>query len=200
MSVVVSSPEHGGIVAWISHEVLPHEAAVRRWLARSLDPDAVEDVIQESYCRIAALDHVHHIRSGRAYLFTTARNLLLQQVRRQRVVRIEAVAEIDALGIGEDAPSPERVVAGRSELDRVVRLIAALPARCREVMELRKVHNVPQRVVAARLGISEHVVENEVAKGLKAIARALADGEMAAERKLGSIGDEQRARAGKVDR
>ena len=51
--------------------------------------DDVEDIVQESYCRIAGLSDVSHIRSGRAYLFTTARMLVLERIRRSRVVSID---------------------------------------------------------------------------------------------------------------
>lgn len=67
------------IMAWAGSEILPHEADVRAWLRRRLDPDDLEDVIQESYCQIAGLADVSHIRSGRAYLFTTARNVVLMR-------------------------------------------------------------------------------------------------------------------------
>src|SRR3546814_6660918 len=87
------------------------------------------------------------------------------RLRRQRIVSIESVTEIESLNIVGDEPSPERVAGGRRELDRVRRLIEGLPDRCRRIFELRKVEGLPQREVAARLGVTEHVVENDVTKG-----------------------------------
>ncbi|WP_211347393.1 RNA polymerase sigma factor [Sphingorhabdus contaminans] len=154
---------------------------MRAWLRRSLGPADLEDVIQESYCRISALDDVDHIRSGRAYFFTTARSLVIERVRRSRIVSIEAVADLDIYCNASDEPSPERIVGGRRELARVMSLIEALPERCREVVRLRKIEDMPQRQVAERLGIAEHAVENDVAKGLRLILRALAESEPAGE-------------------
>jgi DNA-directed RNA polymerase specialized sigma24 family protein len=69
------------IVAWVGSHVLPHEAAVRAWLkkwtGRGQD---IDDVIQEAYCRLAEMDDVTHIGNGRAYLFQTTRNIVLEQV------------------------------------------------------------------------------------------------------------------------
>ncbi len=182
------------IMAWVGSEVLPHEAHVRAWLRRTLDPDDLEDIIQEAYCRISALDDVSHIQSGRAYLFTTARMLVLERIRRSRVVNIETVTEIDSLNIIGDDPSPERVTAGRRELARVRRLIEGLPDRCRRVVELRKIEGLSQRAVAETMGLPEYTVENDVAKGVKLILKALAEGEQAAETALVTIGRDERAR------
>lgn len=165
------------VAGWVGSEVLPHEAALRVWLARSLPSHDVEDVIQEAYCRISALENVGHIRSGRAYLFTTARMLVLERMRRARVVSIETVAEFETLPFLAADPSPERVTAGRHELARVQRLIDALPERCRRIFRLRKIEGLSQRDVAITLGVAEHTVENDVARGLKLILRAIADGD-----------------------
>lgn len=170
-------------MAWVGSEILPHEADVRVWLRRTLNPEDLEDVIQETYCQIASLKDVSHIRSGRAYFFTAARNIVLMRLRRARIVRIESVTEIESLNIVGDEPSPERIAAGRRELERVRRLIEGLPDRCRKIFELRKIEGLPQREVAQRLGVTEHIVENDVAKGLKLILQAIADDEQAAEQR-----------------
>lgn len=184
---------------WVGSEVLPHEADVRAWLRRSLDPGDLEDVIQEAYCRISALDSVDHIRSGRAYLFTTARALVLERLRRAKIVSIETVTEIETLAVHYDEPSPEQVASGRRELARVRRLIAGLPDRCRRIFELRKIEGWSQRAVAEELGVPEYTVENDVARGLRLILKAIAEGERSSERALTDMGRDERARDSRGD-
>ncbi len=72
---------------------------------------------------------------------------------------------------------PSASPARGGELARVQRLIAALPERCRRIFEMRKIEGLPQREIARRMGVSEHVVENESVRGLRAILAALAEGE-----------------------
>lgn len=181
-------------MAWVGSEVLPHEADVRAWLRRSLNPDDLEDVIQEAYCQISGLKDVRHIRSGRAYLFRTARNVVLMRLRRARVVSLETVTEIDALSIVGEEMSPERIVAGRRELARVRRLIEGLPQPCREIFELRKIEGFSQREVAEKMAVPEHIVENGVRRGLKLILKALAEGEKAQAQALAELERDERAR------
>ncbi|HWV61192.1 MAG TPA: sigma-70 family RNA polymerase sigma factor [Sphingopyxis sp.] len=177
----VNGQSRARIAAWVGREILPHEGDVRAWLRRALNPEDLEDVIQEAYCQIASLEKIDHIRNARGYFFTTARNIVLMRLRRARIVRIESVTEIESLNIVGDEPSPERVAAARRELDRIRQLIEGLPDRCRRIFELRKIEGVSQREIAERLGVTEHIVENDVTKGLKLILQAMAEGERRAE-------------------
>jgi len=164
------------IVAWVGAQVLPHEADVRAWLRRRLPTvEAVDDVVQEAYCRIAALEDVAHIVNGRAYFFRAASGIVIDQVRRARIVRLETMADMDALEVLDEEPSPERIVSGRRDLARVKALIAMLPDRCRSIFELRRIHDLSQRDVAKRLGITENIVEQQSIRGMKLIMKALSE-------------------------
>jgi RNA polymerase sigma-70 factor (ECF subfamily) len=84
------------------------------------------------------------------------------------------------LVIPDDEPDPHRHTSARMELARVQRLIDALPSRCREIFLLRRVHGVPQREIAVRLGVSEAVVEAQAIRGLRLILTAIENEDMAA--------------------
>ncbi|WP_454886907.1 RNA polymerase sigma factor [Sphingomonas oryzagri] len=168
------------LIGWVGRHILPHERQLRAWLRAAFPAIDIDDVVQESYCRIATLTRVEHIDDPRRYLFRTARNVVLEQIRRERVVSIEAASGLAELEEApEDGGSPERIVAGRRALERVERLIEALPDRARQVFRLRKIDGVPQREIAVRLGLTETVVENEVARGLRRILDQLTDEERA---------------------
>lgn len=163
------------IVTWVGSNIVPHEGDLRARLRRMAVPeDEISDIVQDAYVKIAKLDSVAHIRSGRSYFFTTARTMLLDRIRRERIVRIDSMTEMEALRLADDDPGPERRVSARIELERVRRLIDALPDRCREIFELRRVQGVPQREIAERLGVAEHIVEAQAVRGLKLILKALA--------------------------
>jgi len=167
--------DRSAIVAWIAKGVLPHEPQLRAWLRRSMAQEQdIDDVIHETYCRLASLASVEHIENPRAYFFEVARNVVLEEMRRARLARIELVAEIEALHVPDESPSVERIVAGHRELALVQSLISALPDRCRQVFVLRKIHGLSQRQIASTLGETEHAVEKQVARGLRLILKALA--------------------------
>ncbi len=171
-----AAANRAALLAFVGTQILPHEAGLRQWLTRlGVKTDERDDIIQEVYCRLLRLERFDHIEDARAYLFHSARSVVLQQVRRNRVVSIMTVQNLDELGIADRCPSPESQVSARNELSRVLNLIGGLPERCRQVFELRKVHGLSQAETARALRISENIVEKETAKGLSLILRHLAE-------------------------
>lgn len=164
------------IVTWVGSNIVPHEASLRARLRKmAISEDEISDVVQDAYLKISKLSTVAHIRNPRSYLYATARTVLLDRFRRAAIVRIDAVAEIEAFGFADDSPSPERRANARLELERIRRLINDLPENCRAIFELRRLQGVPQKEIAARLGIPEHTVEAQATRGLKLILKALAE-------------------------
>ncbi|MGV8941234.1 MAG: RNA polymerase sigma factor [Lysobacter sp.] len=163
----------GERAVWLETHVLPHEAALRQWLAQRVHaPIEVDDVLQEAYAAMASLADIRHVQSPRAYFFTVARSLVLQQLRRARIVSIEAVAEVEQLDMVGNLLTPERHATGRQDLRRIAEMIADLPEKCRQAYLLRKVYGYSQREVAEKMGISENTVEKHIGKGLRLLLAA----------------------------
>lgn len=155
-------------LSWLAANLFPHEKELTGWLRRSLSLDAeVQDIVQESYCRIFATPNLERIANARAYFYQVARNVAVDQLRRVRVVRIDTVADVDSLSTWDEQPSAERVASARQELRQVQAFIEQLPERCRAVLIMRKIEQLPQKEIARRLGISENVVENEAARAIR---------------------------------
>ena len=163
--------------SWLAQHILPHEPTLRAWLQRRrVDGLETDDIIQETYAVLAALDDVAHIASPRAYAFQTARSVILRHLRRARIVRIDAISDIDSLGAAIDEPSPEQQASSRQELRRVSDLIAELPEKCREAFSLRKIEGLSQREVATQMGISESTVEKHISRALRILMSAMKTG------------------------
>lgn len=160
--------------AWFVEEILPLEGVLERFLRRNWrDVDEISDLRQEVYARV--FDSCANTRpeSAQAFVLTTARNLLIDRARRAQIVSIETYADMDALAPTLDELSPERYLSARSELKLLQVALNLLPARCREVVMLRKIEGLSQREVASKMGITEDTVERQVSKGVRALAMAL---------------------------
>lgn len=156
---------------WFVREILAHEQALMRFLHRNWrDHDEVPDLRQEIYVRVYAAALHQPPTSPKSFLFTTARNLLADRVRRQRIVSITAVGDLSQLHVLEDELEPSRVAGGREALARLARALDRLPDRCREVVWLRRIEDLPQKEIARRMGISEKTVEKHIAKGSRMLA------------------------------
>jgi RNA polymerase sigma-70 factor (ECF subfamily) len=174
------------IAVWVAETVIPYENAVRAWLARArVSQEDIDDLVQEAYCRLAALDTIDHIARPDAYFFSIVRNLMVRRLKRARIVSIDMVAEIDAYAI-DASPSPEREAAGRLDYARLRAIMAGLPERCRRIVEMRKLEGCSQKEIAERLGVSESIVENEIHHGVRAILRIWRDDDARVSERLGA--------------
>ena len=169
------SDSRHALVAWVAYEVMPHEPAVRAWLRRrGLSSDDIDDLIQEGYAKLSAIDAFEQIRRPDSFFFQVVRNLMLDQMRRARVLPIDLMGgDVASLRLRADEPSPEASAAARRELALVAELIRGLPERCRRVFELRRLEGLSQRQTAERLGVTESIVENESVKAVRTILAAL---------------------------
>ena len=160
--------------AWFVREVLPLEAALMRFLRRHWrTPHEVDDLRQEIYARVyGAAAEARPLLVG-AFVFRTARNLLIDKARRAKIVSLDFVAEIETVAIPVDIGGEDRRLTARRELRALEAALGRLPPRCREVVILRKIEGLSQREVAKRMGVTEDTVERQVSKGVRALARAL---------------------------
>jgi RNA polymerase sigma factor (sigma-70 family) len=162
---------------WLARNLLPHEPALRAWLAgKRLRGVDLDDIVQETYAILAGLESVAAIRNPRAYMFQTAYSVILAQIRRAQIVSISTVEDIDRLAGEDGAPSPETEAGDREAFRHLAEGIAGLPPRCREVFVLRKIDGLSQREVAQKLGVSEGTIEKQMHKGLNLLMSVLGRG------------------------
>lgn len=160
--------------SWFVQEVLPLEASLMRYLRRNWRNDSeIADLRQEVYARVYEKALTAIPAQAKPFVFMTARNLIIDRLRRLRVVSIETVSDMEALDVAADDLTPDRIASAREELRCLNSALDALPPRCREVVALRKIEGLSQREVAARLGVKEDTIEHHVAKGMRALADAL---------------------------
>jgi RNA polymerase sigma-70 factor (ECF subfamily) len=127
----------------------------------------VDDIVQESYLRIWKTRATHPIQSAKAFLFTVARHVALNFLQRQRSSPVIAVGDLSPLPVCEDSPGGYEALSRNEKRQLLVAALATLPPRCREITVLRKLQGIPQRDVAAALGLSERTVEEQVARGVR---------------------------------
>ena len=161
---------------WLASKVMPHEPAVRAWLRRGAAGADVDDIIQDAYARLVTLPEVSGIANVRAYFFRTARSAAVDRLRRQSVVAIDVVADIDRLQIPLDAVTPEDEVVGRNELQLLARMIAKLPEKTRRIFLLSRVSGLSQKEISRKTGTPESTVEKHIAKAFVLLMAAYADG------------------------
>jgi RNA polymerase sigma factor (sigma-70 family) len=136
----------------------------------------VDDVVQESMTRMLQAHAAAPVRSAKALLFTTARNLALDAVRRQRVVAFEPITENTSQDVLASDQDVVATVSKQQELELLTKAIQALPERVRQIFTLRTAYGLTQKQIAAKLAVSESTVEKQMAAGVRLCAEFFARG------------------------
>ena len=126
-----------------------------------------DDIAQESWVRVtAAMAEGGAIANVRGYLFRVARNLMIDHRRREargieQWLPDEAVARIP-----DPRPGAEAQLITRDELRRMDAIIAAMPARSRQVFRLSRFEGLSFAEIGRRLGISRQTVHDHMTRAL----------------------------------
>lgn len=156
--------------AWFVREVLPLEPLVRRFLRRGWHSEAdLEDMCQDVFVRTYEAAQSHIPEPAKPYVFSVARNLLINRLRREQIVSIDAVADIEEIEIATDEPGPDRTVAARQELKRLRLALEQLPQRWRDAVVMRKIEGLSRQEIALRMGLAESTVAQHLASGIDAL-------------------------------
>jgi RNA polymerase sigma factor (sigma-70 family) len=159
---------------WFATEILPHEAALMRYLNKVWrSPAEVPDLRQETYVRVYESAAKSRPHSAKSFLFAAARNLMIDRMRRDRIVSIDYTHDLNSLDDPVDLLSPERRLGACQELQCLAEAFDRLPEMTRSVIWLRRVEGLSQRQTAQKLGIQESTLEGHMCRGLRNLANIL---------------------------
>jgi RNA polymerase sigma-70 factor (ECF subfamily) len=169
----VTDPE-SNVARWFAEQVQPHEPMLRAWLgSRFPEIGEFDDIVQEAYARVLGARRNGPLENPKAYLFAVARNLAMDHFRRNRGRDANPLAEIDHQAVLDETEGIPESLVRHHDLELLTEAIQSLPARCRQVLTLRKIYGLSQREIAAQLGIAEHTVEAQVTIGIRKCAEFL---------------------------
>ena len=135
---------------------------IRRFVGSS---ESAKEIAQEAFLR--TYRQGESVKTFRAFLFSTARNLAANEYRHRRTVERMMSGAFDGLRVNTQCESAEAALL-RDERQRLVQeAIDRLPAQCRAAFTLRVFHEYSYKEVADRLGISPKTVEKHIARGLR---------------------------------
>jgi len=128
------------------------------------------DLVQDVYARVCEAAQYELPHTARPFVFTTARNLLIDKFRTHQVIPLEMVGDVELFALPSDQPSQERNLIARDELRKLQSAIDKLSPRSREALLLKQLEGLSRREIAARMGISEETVKEYLATAVFALS------------------------------
>jgi RNA polymerase sigma-70 factor (ECF subfamily) len=170
----VTPVEAGERFAIIFREQQP--ALLAYLVGRTGDPAQAADLTQEVMLR--AWRHLPELltrtlQGQRAWLFTVARNLVIDDSRRART-RGEAVASAGVIAVGSRRSAGDEAEAA-ADLDRISTAIAYLPEDLRVCLALATVGALSSQEISALLDVPAGTVRYRLSRARATLRRALDD-------------------------
>lgn len=131
------------------------------------------DLTQETFFRLVDWRPKSEVSSLRGLLFRIANNLLIDRSRRKSRQPVEPLTEACLEGTESPLKRPDQQVVAGEDLRRVQRVIAELPAKCREVFVLNRFGGLSYPEIAVRLEIAPSTVEKHMMRALTACRATL---------------------------
>jgi len=134
------------------------------------DNMAIEDVVQDVFVNLWEKRDELQIESVKTYLFTSARNRMLnylREVKRQNTLMEQWVQDEKEKKRGEECFNIDEFS------ERIESAIDTLPDKCKTIFNLSKKRNLTYKQIAGQLGISIKTVESQMGIALRKIREQL---------------------------
>jgi len=163
---------YGKDVVALGREFRP--ALMAFFLRRVHDHAEAEDLTQEVFSRIAAQPDTA-MRSGNAYLFQVAANLLRDRARRRQVRRNyhETLGRIDSEAV--EMIDPFRVTAARSSIVALRAALDELDPTTSAIFVLYRLEYISKDAIAESFGITVRTVEKHLTRAMARLTARLGD-------------------------
>nr|CDQ33437.1 putative RNA polymerase sigma factor FecI [Virgibacillus halodenitrificans] len=153
---------------------MEHSRELVGYLAGKLDtPELAADLCQEVYLRLQRARLTQPLANPRAYLFRIARNLLIDHQRQARARPETIPLEDTTTGLACARPCPEADVCQAQRLACVRTCLRRQPRHVRQALLWHRLEGLPQREIAARLGVSERMAGRYIEQALHACRQAI---------------------------
>lgn len=159
-----------------------HREDLRGFILRRVHcPDAAEDILQDTYLKLAQSQSAHCIHNPKAFLYRTVGNLAIDHLRKAQREQSRHVEEGELADAVDPAPTVEQQAYTQEQLAHLKIAISELTPRCRQVFILHKFMQYPYSQIMRELGIAENTVLKHVTNALEHCRRRMQELEWGSE-------------------
>lgn len=130
------------------------------------DESIIKDIVQDIFCNLWVNRDMLQIRHVRTYLYTAARNRILNHIRNEELhLKLLAAYSIE----DNELHNAYECVDMEEFNARLHTVIDELPVKCRRVFKMSRFENKTYKEIAASENISEKMVEKHISTALRKI-------------------------------
>jgi RNA polymerase sigma factor (sigma-70 family) len=149
---------------------------VRYLSKKTQNYEDANDLAQEALLRMHTFQQTKELDNAKAFLFKTANNLLIDQLRRTKVHNKYLDIEMQGEESAEEKyfPSAERTVCAEQELAQIYRTVELMPEKVRRAFMMHRGTSMTYPQIAEDMGVTTSMVEKYVVQALKLLREEIA--------------------------
>ncbi|WP_339669410.1 sigma-70 family RNA polymerase sigma factor [Dasania marina] len=141
-------------------------------MAKGQNKEDAEDISQAAFIRVKPLLDRGELNTPSAYLYQTASNLLVDQLRKKRLHRNFINGEYDKLAAVDsseltDYCAPERILAAEKQLQALQQALSSLPINCSQALLWQRIKGYSYSEIAEAKKVSVSSIEKYIVQALK---------------------------------
>jgi len=150
-----------------------HAHSLKNYLMRTVDEADAEDLMHDVYLRMAGHGDLGQIDNLRAFMFTTATNLLRDRWRRVNARYAPTLVDFEEMNLVAGGSDPAEVIDWRQSLARVGLEMERLPEKSRLAFDLNRMSGFSYTDIADAMAVSVSMIEKHISLVLRRLRTAL---------------------------
>ncbi len=143
-------------------------------LLRTSDPETAHDFTQEVFLRFwKALSDKQIIKNPRSFLYTVARNIIIDGYRKKKTLSLDALLEEAGDDKSSIASTHLNAIETEAEANRVTEGMKQLDEPYRKALYMRYVEGMKPREIAAILNESANVISVRISRGADRLRQSM---------------------------
>ena len=135
------------------------------------DKDKASDIIQETYIKTLEKSKNLEIENTRAFLYRVAKNIVIDKIRKnKKITNIDYAESVFVSPINEQ---PDEIVIANDDYENLIKLVDALPLRCKEAFVLHNIEGYSRKEIAIMMEITVSAVEKLIIRATKKLQEKL---------------------------
>jgi len=134
-----------------------------------------EDIVQDAALKICLTGRCADVHNPKSYLCRMVRNLAIDFVRRSARAGQLTAADSNMENVPAPSACPQRRMESCQSLQAISAALAAQPARMSAVFVRHRIEGVPQKELAAEIGVSPALVNFMIRDATRICRRAIED-------------------------
>lgn len=171
-----AGPDAGTMPARLRDLYRRHQEELRNYIRSRFGGGAFdpEDIVQAAFIRFAEQEEPDKIDNPRAFLYTTARNLAVDELRKTNIrLAHRQSARQDGEGENSDNLTPENVLSDRQKCELLRQSLEKLPEIQRNVLVMHRFERLTYAQISRATGLSESKIRRHIAGAMQRIIQDL---------------------------